>query len=262
MGAQPSSIHGENLFALLPEVYRERDTAAQTAHREHLRGYLNAHGVLLDRLRATLEQLYADHFPDVPEAGRVCQAWVVPYLADLAGATIVSPFTNGQREEVANAVRWNKAKGTLRAAAEIAEAVTQTEAELQEGYARLARFAVGGEPILPATAYGEAQHPIDTLAANPDQTVSWLSINPQLAALHPGQPAATVDFRMASRSVLALPGSDGSRQSRFGHYPGTWPPQDNAPAIAETAPVAWRQANPISGWSKQRRKATLRPCAR
>jgi hypothetical protein len=244
MGVPLNSIHGDHLFALLPEIYRERDTSAETAHKDHLRGYLNAHGVLLDRLRGTLEQLYADHFPDVPEEGRVCQAWVIPYLADLVGAVIVSPFANGQREEVANAVRWNKAKGTLRAAAEIAEAVTQTEAELQEGYACLARFAVAGEPILPAAAYGEPQHPIDALAANPDQTTPWLSVNPQTAALHPGQPAATMDFRMGSRAVRAPRGSDGSRESRFGHYPGTWPPQDNAPAAPETVPVPWRQANP------------------
>ncbi len=244
MGVPLNSIHGDHLFALLPEIYRERDASAETAHKDHLRGYLNAHGVLLDRLRGTLEQLYADHFPDVPEEGRVCQAWIIPYLADLVGAVIVSPFANGQREEVANAVRWNKAKGTLRAAAEIAEAVTQTEAELQEGYARLARFAAPGEPILPAAAYGEPQHPIDALAANPDQTTPWLSVNPQSAALHPGQPAATIDFRMCSRAVRAQRGSDGSRESRFGHFPGTWPPQDNAPAAPETVPVPWRQANP------------------
>jgi hypothetical protein len=244
MGVPLSSIHGDHLFALLPEVYRERDASVEAPQKDHLRLYLNAHGVLLDRLRGTLEQLYADHFPDVPPEGRVCQAWVIPYLADLVGAVIVSPFANGQRDEVANAVRWNKAKGTMGAAAEIAEAVTQTEAELQEGFARLARFAAPGEPILPAAAFGEPQHPVDVIAANPDQTASWLSVNPQTAARHPGQPAVTIDFRLCSRAVRAQRGSDGSHESRFGHYPGTWPPQDNAPAIPGTAAVAWRQANP------------------
>src|SRR5258705_13294665 len=117
------STHGKHLFDLLPEIYRQRDRAQQSGRTDHLRSYLDSHGVILDRVRCTLEQLYADHFPDVPEQGRVCQAWIIPYLADLVGASPVSPFAEGQRDEVANAIRWSKRKGTLVAVEEIIETI-------------------------------------------------------------------------------------------------------------------------------------------
>ncbi|MEM7429945.1 MAG: phage tail protein [Pseudomonadota bacterium] len=237
----PSS---QQLYSLLPGVYRERD-AATTAPDRHLRTYLAAHGMLLDMVRNTVEQMYADHFPDVPNEGRVCQSWVIPYLADLVGAVPVSPFADGQREEVANAVRWSKAKGTLAAVEEIIETIAQSEAELQEGWARVARTARIDEPVLPALYHGADEvHPVDQVHADADQTASFFHINPQVAASHPGLPAVSLDFRKHSRAVSAAPGSPGSQETLFGPPRSNWPRGENTPASKPGEPASWRQMFP------------------
>jgi hypothetical protein len=242
MSEPPFSPHGKDLLDLLPEVYRERDRESDASHSKHLQNYLSSHGMLLDRLRQTLLQWHADHFPDVPENGLVCQAWVIPYLAALVGAELVSPFANGQRMEVSKAIRWAKAKGSLKATAEIAEAITQTEAELQEGYKRVIRSALPGEPTLPANAFGVDDHPIDNILASPTQP--FTSVNPQVAARHPGLPVATTDLRIASRAVGTTIGSSGSRVSRFSSAAGLWPADENASDLNKPPTVAWRQNNP------------------
>ena len=48
---------GEQLYRLLPEVYRTRDKkAAQVSGSQDLAKYLDAHGHLLDLIHATLQQ--------------------------------------------------------------------------------------------------------------------------------------------------------------------------------------------------------------
>ena len=73
-------------------------------------------------------------FPISPRRAASAQSWIIPYLADLVGAAPVSPFADGQRDEVANAIRWSKRKGTLVAVEEIIETIALSEAELQEGW--------------------------------------------------------------------------------------------------------------------------------
>jgi Phage tail protein (Tail_P2_I) len=238
------STYGQRLFDLLPEVYRQRDHEPPGDRADHLKGYLDSHGVLLDRVRGTLEQFYADHFPDVPETGRVCQAWIIPYLADLVGAVPVSPFADGQRDEVANAIRWSKRKGTLVAVEEIVEAIALSEAEIHEGWRRVITAARPDDTILPATYYGEEPHPIDAILADPDPTKPFLSVNPQVAAVHPGIRTATLDLRAPSRAVRANRGEIGTEDSRFATAPRLWPRDDNAPAEPPPDPIAWRQHEP------------------
>ncbi len=238
------STYGQRLFDLLPEVYRQRDHEPQGDRADHLKGYLDSHGVLLDRVRGTLEQFYADHFPDVPETGRVCQAWIIPYLADLVGAVPVSPFADGQRDEVANAIRWSKRKGTLVAVEEIVEAIALSEAEIHEGWRRVITAARPDDTILPATHYGEEPHPIDAILADPDPTRPFLSVNPQVAAVHPGIRTATLDLRAPSRAVRATRGEIGAEESRFATAVRLWPRDDNAPAEPPPDPVGWRQHEP------------------
>lgn len=243
MSSQPSA-YGRHLFDLLPEVYRERDRKQPAGKTGHLRAYLDSHGILLDRVRNTLEQLYADHFPDVPEQGRVCQSWVIPYLADLVGASPVSPFADGQRDEVANAVRWSKRKGTLVVVEEIAETVAVSEVETQEGWKRVIVGAQPDEAILPAVYFGENRHPIDDILASSDPSLPFTSVNPQVAARHPGIRAATVDLRAPSRAVRAERGEIGADESRFGNALRLWPRDDNAPAAPRPEPTGWRQHEP------------------
>ena len=238
------STYGKHLFDLLPEIYRERDRTQPPGRADHLRNYLDSHGVLLDRVRDTLEQLYADHFPDVPEEGQVCQSWIIPYLADLVGASPVSPFADGQRDEVANAIRWSKRKGTLVAVEEILETIALSEAEIQEAWRRVMVTARPDDTILPAAYFGEPAHPIDTILADRDPSRPFTSVNPLEAAQHPGIRTATVDLRAPSRAVRAHRGEIGTDASRFGTALRLWPRDDNAPAVPPPDPIGWRQHEP------------------
>lgn len=239
-----ASAYGKHLFDLLPEIYRERDRTQPPDKAWHPKNYLDGHGVLLDRVRNTLEQLYADHFPDVPEEGRICQSWIIPYLADLVGASPVSPFADGQRDEVANAIRWSKRKGTLVAVEEIIETIALSEAEIQEGWRRVIVAARPDDAILPAAYFGQPQHPIDVVLADPDPARPFISVNPQQAAAHPGIRTATIDVRAASRAVREERGALGGDESRFNTALRLWPRDDNAPALPQPDPTGWRQHEP------------------
>lgn len=259
---EPRPAYGRTLYALLPEIYRQRDAHEPAGDPGHLLRYLDSHGLLLDLVRGTLEQMYADHFPDVPDAGRSCQAWIVPYLADLVGTTPVSPFADGQRDEVANAIRWSKRKGTFVAVQDIVEKVARSETELQEGWKRVIVSARPDDIVLPATFFGltyssvpsaiprvndpgpSAPNPIDAVLANPDSTAPFTSVNPQVAARHPGLRAATIDTRVPSRAIQAQPGEMGARATRFNTALSNWPRDDNAPAAPTPAPTGWRQYEP------------------
>jgi len=231
----------EQLYDLLPSIYRERDHQTDPVD-PHLRRYLDSHGVLLDRVRGTLEQLYADHFPDLPAGGPACQDWIIPYLAELVGANPVSPFPNAQRQEVANQVRWTKRKGTLTAVEEIVEAVTQAEGELQEGWTRVARTPSIGAPLLSARIFGEPdRHPVDVIYQDGPADHPLTSVNPQTAARHPGLSVATIDLRRPSRAVRGEPGAPGVKESRFDGLRYIWPRDEDAAAYRPSVLVAWRQ---------------------
>lgn len=236
----------EQLYALLPDVYRNRDHAkgGDPADDLHLKQYLAAFGSVLDLLRHTLEQRYDDSFPDNSVPGHKCQDWIVPYFADLLAVRLYSPFLDGQRDEVANAVRWAQRKGSLQSVEEIAEAITQSNAEIQEGWKRVATTARIGLPLLSAIAMGEADPwPPDAAAGNGP-------MNPQQIARHPGIRAVTPDFRQISRSVEAEPGSPASHETDFGGSHRVWPQDDDAPSVddgnggTDSSRILWRQANP------------------
>lgn len=235
----------EQLYGLLPEVYRTRDVerTGDVANDLHLKRYLQSFGAILDLVRHTLEQRYDDSFPDNSVPGHVCQDWIVPYFADLLAVSLYSPFPDGQRDEVANAVRWAQRKGSLQSVEEIAQAITQSEAKIQEGWKRVATTARIGMPLLPAIAMGEAE-PMAPDAAAPATT------NAATIARHPAIRAVTPDFRRMSRSVQAEPGTASAHQTRFGGSRYVWPRDDDAPPFEGAGrkpadePVFWRQANP------------------
>ncbi len=238
----------DQLYRLLPEVYRNRDwsTSGDPADDQHLKHYLQAFGSLLDLVRHTLEQRYDDSFPDNTVPGHACQDWIVPYFADLFAVGLRSPFLNGQRDEVANAVRWAQRKGSLQTVEEIAEAITQSEGEVQEGWKRVATTARIGLPLLSAMAMGEdAPWPPDAAADN-KALAGVERPNPQQVARHPAIRAVTPDFRRISRSVEAEPGTPSSHRTRFGGTYRVWPQDDEALAEKPSADegVFWRQANP------------------
>jgi len=212
------SRYGRFLYDLLPAVYREQDNTTRDARRQvtdlgHLAKYLDACGLLLDRLRATLDQRLGDAFADNPASGRACQDWLLPYFARLLDVGLVSPDVTGRRDEVFKAVRWRQGKGTLPVAEEICESVTRLEVEVQEGWRRVAVTPRVNMPLLAASVYG----------VDPDRC----SGDGARIARHPALPAATVDLRCASRAVRAAKPNLITKQSRLGGEA-----------------VLWQQANP------------------
>jgi hypothetical protein len=191
---------GRQLYGLLPEIYRSRDSAGSEG-RGDLAKFLDACGELLDLLRNTLDQRLADSFPDNPEKGRECQAWLLPYFAQLLDVRLVSPDKEGRRDEVAKAVAWRQRKGTRTAVEQIAEAVAQTEVKVQEGWKRVATTPRIGMPLLPAKALGEAEA-FDDHREHP----AW-------AARHPGLPSTMVDLRYPSRAIKLDIAADGFPQN-------------------------------------------------
>ncbi len=221
MSASPSPS-GDQLYRLLPEVYRYRDGG-------DLGAYLDAAGYLLDLVRNTLDQRHADSFPDNPPEGPACQDWLLPYFAQLLDARLVSPHVEGRRDEVANAIHWRQRKGTLTAIEEIAEAVAQVEVEIQEGWKRVATTPRIGLPLLPAVVFGEAEEP---------DPVDYLAM-----ARHPGLPAAMVDLRTPSRAIEAEPGNPAVHRTDFGGQRYFWPRDDASGSGRERNPTLWRQWN-------------------
>ncbi len=208
------------LYRLLPGVFRTRDnptldTNGGVLEPGDLAQWLSAQGTLLDRVHRTLVQMLYDHFPD--EAGddangtpRSCQPWLLPYFAQLLDVSLVSPEVEGQRAEVANAVVWRQRKGTLPCVEDIARQVGQLEVEIQEGWQRVAVTPRVGDPLLPATALGEAHD------------LNMNTLPPTRRALHPGLPAATIDFRQLSRAVQCDPSNPAAHTTVFAGMPVSW----------------------------------------
>lgn len=192
----------EQLYKIVPAVYRNRDSG-------DLHRYFSGAGRLLDLLQATLLQNHADNFPDNPIDGSLaCQEWLLPYFADLLDVTLVSPLVKGKREEIANAVRWRQSKGTLKVIEEIAEAVGQFEIILQEGWQRVGLTPRLNMPRIPATGFGY----------NRDAPLS----PPAMAALHPGLPAITPDFRRPSGAVASTSANPAAHQTRIDGETSIW----------------------------------------
>jgi hypothetical protein len=196
---------GEQLYRLLPEVYRTRDRYEYKTggtRNEDLARYLDAHGHLLDLIHATLQQQLKDTLPSTS------QDWLLPYFAQLLAVNIVSPDAAGKHAEVDHAVSWRQRKGTLRVAEEIAEAVGQMESEIQEGWKRVAMTPRLDMPVMPVSVVD------DTLVI--DETV------PSRAAQHPSLPAVMVDLRRPSRAVEALATNPAAKVSNFGGLHLSW----------------------------------------
>jgi hypothetical protein len=200
------SRFGRYLYELLPAVYRERDNTLRDPHLHverlgDLARYLDAFGLLLDRLRGMLDQRFADAFPDNQADGRACQDWLIPYFARLFDVRLFAASVAGQRDEVRHAIRWRQSKGALPAVEEIGEAVLESEVELQEGWRRVALTARVGVALLPPPVYG-------IMRALDER-------NPSEVTRHPGLPAVTPDLRCASRAVQTSVASLAVKTSRL-----------------------------------------------
>lgn len=215
---QPMDL-GAQLYQLLPAVFRERDNTQWDAQgkiveKGDLARLLGVQGEVLDQIYRTLLQRLYDHFPDEADVDaegmqRSCQPWLLPYIGQLLDVKLVSPDESRQRAEVSNAVAWRQRKGTLVCVEQIAQAVGGFEVEIQEGWRRVAATPRIGDPLLPATYYGEA-------AEVPSNA------QPSVRARHPGLKAATLDLRRPSRAVQCDPNNPAARFSTFGVEEVSW----------------------------------------
>jgi len=217
------SKQGQQMYELLPEVFRSRDNTVYDANGNVAKAgdmamFLDAHGVFLDAIKATLNQRLADSFPDTPlDGGAICQDWLLPYFADLLDVRLVSPYAEGQRQEIANAIAWRKGKGTLSVIERISEAISGVEAELQEGWRRVAVTPRIGLPMRPDAASG----------MNLDITPTGEQVT-AIATRYPELPAAMADLRWSARALQTSATNPLAKSSRFG----------------EAATTAWLHANP------------------
>ena len=153
------SLDAEQLYRLLPAVYRVRDAAA----RQPLRALIGAFARELEALEENLEQLYDDQFIET------CAEWVAPYIGDLIGyrplhgvvAAVASP-----RAEVANTIAYRRRKGTALMLEQLARDVTDWPARAVEFFEQLAttQYMNHLRPHAPATAAVRSQRAM--LAAN------------------------------------------------------------------------------------------------
>jgi len=197
---------GGQLYQWLPEVYRTRDkqkdAGEDTSVINSLARYLDAHGVLLDQIHATIEQQLKDVSP------ASSQEWLLPYFAQLVAANIVSPDGEGKHAEVFNAINWRQRKGTLTCAEEIAEAVGQMEVEMHEGWQRVITTPRIGMPLIPYEAV-DSRYDLDMML-------------PSEAAQHPSLPVATVNTRYLARAIEADKTNPAAKVSSFAGARQTW----------------------------------------
>lgn len=135
---------GRLLYRELPEEYRYRDQQENARHQNHetsdkddmadLEAYLHGFGHLLDLIRHTTEQAYADAFAEQADNGYSIQPWLVPYLANLVGAELESADPGRRMQELNNAVQWSKSKGTLRTIDQVSDTVAGLESVVREGW--------------------------------------------------------------------------------------------------------------------------------
>ncbi len=105
-------LAADQLYALLPAVYRTQDAAAGGPLRA-LFGVLAAQSELVEE---NLQQLYDDHFIET------CAPWVIPYIGDLIGYNSryeVAGVTDS-RAEVADTIGYRQRKGTKIALQQVA----------------------------------------------------------------------------------------------------------------------------------------------
>ncbi|MEP6703377.1 MAG: hypothetical protein ABJB34_01075 [Acidobacteriota bacterium] len=130
----------DRLYELLPSVYRMRDEE----QRGPLRSLLNVIDEQVELVEADIAQTYENWFIET------CDDWVVPYIGDLIGYTILRgatvPADDAQsrshlpvsRRDVANVIRYRRRKGTLALLELLARDAANLPARAVEFYRRLA----------------------------------------------------------------------------------------------------------------------------
>src|SRR5262245_43891813 len=113
----PGLYTAEELYGLLPAVYRIRDAEQGGVLRELIDVLADEINVLAE----SMEQAYDDQFVET------CAPWVAPYIGDLVGYRTlhgIVPKVASPRAEVANTIRYRRRKGTVSVLEQLARDVT------------------------------------------------------------------------------------------------------------------------------------------
>ncbi len=124
------SLTADQLYALLPAVYRTRDQETGAP----LQAFMTVLAEQLLLIEDNLQQLYADEFIET------CASWVIPYIGDLVGSNGIYQIDSaayGSRAEVANTIGYRRRKGTLLALDQISMDVSGMPARGVEEFKRL-----------------------------------------------------------------------------------------------------------------------------
>jgi hypothetical protein len=122
---QLEAHYADLLYQLLPQLYRSRDTQGD------LQNFVAIFGHELARLRANIDQLQQDFYIDS------CQEWVIPYIGDLVGTTVLFNQGARNRTDVKNTIRWRREKGTLAGLEDIAAQIGEWGALAAEMFQEL-----------------------------------------------------------------------------------------------------------------------------
>jgi hypothetical protein len=124
------SLNADQLYALLPAIYRTRD--AENGY--PLQALLTVIAGQSAILEGNIQQLYDDQFIET------CASWVIPYIGDLVGSNTIyeiSGAASGRRAEVANTIGYRRRKGTLLCLEQVAMDVSGLPAAAVEFFRRL-----------------------------------------------------------------------------------------------------------------------------
>lgn len=183
---------GQILYRELPEEYRYRDPAPKTGELGDLQAYLHGFGHMLDLIRATTEQAYADAFAEETDSGQSIQPWMMPYLAELVGAELLAPNPDRRREELNNSVLWSKSKGTLHNVDHVGDVISGAETVVREGWRHTLTCPRPGLP------------PFSVPSLKNSDTTG-----------HTPMPLGCPDFRASDRAVQDADGSNPLYRLRF-----------------------------------------------
>jgi len=95
------SLTADQLYALLPAIYRTRD-AENGMPLQALLTVMAAQGAILEE---NIQQLYDDQFIET------CASWAIPYIGDLVGSNPIYEISGaayGRRAEVANTIGYRR----------------------------------------------------------------------------------------------------------------------------------------------------------
>lgn len=132
----------ERLYALVPEIYRQRDLLEG----EPLRALLLAFEQLFTTLEQDIGRLYEDAFIET------CALELIPYIGDLVGAQLEQgdPLLPSHRRYVANLMGYRRRKGMPGVIENAASDVTGWPIHLQEAASELAGTSALSELQIPS----------------------------------------------------------------------------------------------------------------